>query len=177
MPTDSEPEPPLRNVHPAALSDEALLKQCDVERLRRGGPGGQHRNKVETGIRIVHRTTGQRGEAFERRSQEANRAAAIWRLRMELALHVRRAEFLSPSALWSARFPHGRIVIAAANDDLPALLAETLDVLARADWHVADAAAALGTTPSQLIKLVQLEPRAMIRLNDERTVRNLHPLR
>ena len=48
---DPGPRPrPLVMIHPAALPFDALLKECEVRRLRRSGPGGQHRNKVETAV-------------------------------------------------------------------------------------------------------------------------------
>ena len=76
-------------LHPAALPPDELLAQCDVQFVRRSGPGGQHRNKVSTGVVLVHRPTGIKAEANERRSQAENRTAACLRLRVNLALEVR----------------------------------------------------------------------------------------
>ncbi len=76
--------------HPAALPSEKLLAECDVKFVRRSGPGGQHRNKVSTGVVLVHRPTGVKAEAAERRSQAENRAVALFRLRVNLALEIRR---------------------------------------------------------------------------------------
>jgi protein subunit release factor B len=45
-----------------------------------GGPGGQHRNKVATGVRLIHRPSGVVVTATERRSQAANREMAFVRL-------------------------------------------------------------------------------------------------
>ena len=67
-----------------ALDDEALLSQCNEEFYVAGGPGGQHRNKTETGVRLTHPATGIRVTATERRSREQNRAAALERLRAKL---------------------------------------------------------------------------------------------
>lgn len=75
--------------HPVTLSDEKLLRQCQVSRLRRSGPGGQHRNKVETAVSLHHLHTGIRAEASERRSQFQNLSTALMRLRITLAMEVR----------------------------------------------------------------------------------------
>ena len=56
------------------------LADCDVQTFRAGGKGGQHQNKTETGVRIIHRESGARGEARDSRSQEQNKKAAFKRM-------------------------------------------------------------------------------------------------
>jgi len=68
----------------AALSDELLLRECEVGYLVASGPGGQHRNKTESGVRIKHLPSGVVVMATERRSQRMNLDAAIVRLREKL---------------------------------------------------------------------------------------------
>lgn len=63
---------------------EALERACDLEFFVAGGPGGQHRNKVETGVRLTHLPSGVVVTATERRSQSANREAAYARLAEKL---------------------------------------------------------------------------------------------
>lgn len=63
---------------------EALERDCDMEFFVAGGPGGQHRNKVETGVRLTHRPSGIVVTATERRSQSANREAAFERMAEKL---------------------------------------------------------------------------------------------
>src|SRR5579864_9364694 len=62
----------------------ALERDCDIEYFIASGPGGQHRNKVETGVRLTHRPSGIVVTATERRSQRANREAAFERMRARL---------------------------------------------------------------------------------------------
>src|SRR5580700_11047614 len=76
--------------HPAALDPEVLAAQCEFRATRGSGPGGQNRNKVETAVIFTHRPTGIRAQASERRTQGENRRVALERLRLELALTVRR---------------------------------------------------------------------------------------
>lgn len=68
---------------------DALERDCDMEFFVAGGPGGQHRNKVETAVRLTHRPSGLVVTATERRSQSANRDAAYERMAEKLlALQV-----------------------------------------------------------------------------------------
>src|SRR5436305_14899836 len=69
---------------------DSLERDCDVEFIIASGPGGQHRNKVETGVRLTHRPSGISVTATERRSQHANREAAYERMaaRLEEMQHI-----------------------------------------------------------------------------------------
>jgi hypothetical protein len=167
----------ISNCHPAALGCEQLLADCLVRRLRRSGPGGQHRNKVETAVVLRHQPSGTMAEANERRSQAENRAVALFRLRVNLALEVRHPQLQAPSPLWLSRFSGGPIAINASHADFPAILAEALDVVAACEADVKRAAASLGCTPSQLVKLLRKEPRALALVNDWRRQRGLHSLK
>ena len=56
---------------PEDVEIELKPEDYDVERYAASsGPGGQHRNKVETAVVITHTPSGIQGEASERRSQE-----------------------------------------------------------------------------------------------------------
>lgn len=169
-----------KDIHPAALPPRQLLAECQMRRLRRGGPGGQHRNKVETAVVLVHLPTGVQAEANERRSQAANRSEALRRLRANLALAIRRPLTPGgcPSDAWRARCtPGGAIRIRPDHEDFPILLAEALDVIAACDNDLHRAADTLGCTVSQLVKFVQKEPRAMTRINQQRQSRGQSPLK
>jgi ribosome-associated protein len=65
-------------------SDEALEGECQLSFFVAGGPGGQHRNKTASAVRLVHLPTGLVVTAVERRSQAQNRVMALVRLREKL---------------------------------------------------------------------------------------------
>jgi len=166
-------------VHPACQPIEQLLNNCRITRTRRSGPGGQHRNKVETAIVIEHEATGVKAEASERRSQEANREQAVQRLRVKLALEIREpvSPESPPSELWQSRCRGGRIPVNKDHEDFPAILSECLDRLASHQWDVPPAAGELGLTNSQLIKLCKIEPHALKLVNEQRHLIQRSPLK
>ena len=164
--------------HPATLDPQHLLTQCDIRHGRTSGPGGQHRNKVQTAITIRHRPTGIEAAASERRSQAQNLKKATFRLRVNLALAIRHPIDPNhhPSALWQSRCKNGRIGVNPTHEDFPAILAEVMDVIATHELDTKSAATRLGCTPTQLIKLLQAQPKALAWVNERRRERGLKML-
>lgn len=69
----------------AAVKEKRLLfsvtrKDCDWQTFRSGGKGGQNQNKVESGVRCIHRESGARGEARDSRDQLTNRRESFRRM-------------------------------------------------------------------------------------------------
>lgn len=164
--------------HPAAWEESALAQECDVTFTRRSGPGGQHRNKVETAVVVVHRPTGVQAEANERRSQAENRKEAVFRLRIKLALAVRTTPAeVGPSPLWLSRLKGERLEVSDTHTDFPALLAEALDVLAHTQGDAAVSGERLHCTSSQLVKLLRKQHPALTLVNRWRTDSGRKPLK
>lgn len=57
------------------------LADCEITTMHCGGKGGQHVNKVETGVRILHKPTGTVVTCTEERSQVQNKRRALKRLK------------------------------------------------------------------------------------------------
>jgi hypothetical protein len=167
-------------MHPARLAEPDLLKQCVLGKSRGSGPGGQHRNKVETLVHITHTPSGVEAHAGERRSAVDNRRVAIRRLRLALAVKVRTAVPAGDvrSDLWRSRCSgSGRIACNPEHEDFPAMLAEALDMLAACDFDASKAAIRLCCSTSQLVKFLKDHPPAFAELNQQRSARGQHPLK
>jgi hypothetical protein len=70
-----------------------------------------------------------------------------------------------------------RIVVNESHADYPSLLAEAMDVIAAAGYDVSKAALRLGTTASQLVKLLDKHKPALHEVNEQRKARNMHTLK
>ncbi|MDO4292718.1 MAG: peptide chain release factor H [Eubacteriales bacterium] len=82
-------------------------KDYRIESFHSGGKGGQHINKVETGIRVIHVPTGITVSCTEERSQYANKQKALKRMQGILAAMEQEAEARQTNQAWRE---HTRIV-------------------------------------------------------------------
>lgn len=172
----------LRDDH-IRLGDAQLEAQCEVDRYRSSGPGGQHRNKTESAIRLRHRATGVTVHADERRSQAENRARAVQRLRAQLAFEVREPVALpvwAPSPRLAALVAGGTARLGDKTRQTPEFLvafAELLDVFAACGGEVAATAERLGISTGACSRLLLVDDRAAKVVNQLRAARGLRPLR
>lgn len=85
----AEDQPPETSPTPPPPDDSALLDQCRVDTFRAGGKGGQHQNRTESGVRLVHVPTGLVVTSRTHRSQRRNLEAALAELRRRLEERAR----------------------------------------------------------------------------------------
>ena len=55
-------------------------KDFIIQTFRSGGKGGQHQNKTDSGVRLIHKNSGARGESRNHKSQLQNKKEALKRL-------------------------------------------------------------------------------------------------
>jgi len=164
-------------------SDEALIGQCEVDRYRASGPGGQHRNKTESAVRLRHKPTGVSAIGEDSRSQSENKLHAVRRLRSAIALEVRepvRLENYVPSARLAAFVRAGTAPLGAKTKltgEYWAAIAELLDLLVGGELEIAMTAQRLGITTGAMSKLLLHDDQVARVVNDLRRAKGMRALR
>jgi hypothetical protein len=164
-------------------SDDALIAQCEVDRYRASGPGGQHRNKTESAVRLRHKLTGVSAIGEDSRSQLENKAHAVKRLRAALALEVREPVALDgfvPSPRLAAFVAGGTAPLGAKTrqtGEYWAAIGELLDLLVAGALEIGATAQRLGITTAQLSKLLLHDDAVARVVNDLRRGKGMRPLR
>jgi len=154
------------------MPDDAFLRQCRVETFRGPGPGGQKRNKTSSAVRITHLRTDLHAIAGESRSQATNRAVALGRLRLRMAIELRQPIDIAVYELpeW---FTTG---VAVSNPVYPQVVAVVLDVLAATDWSTAGARKLIGVGSREFTSFLHRDPAIWAVVQRERASRGLRPL-
>ncbi|KAF5205036.1 Class i peptide chain release factor [Thalictrum thalictroides] len=186
-----------RKIDYLKLSDQELMGQCDMGTFKSSGPGGQHRNKRETAVRLKHLPTGIIAQASEDRSQHKNRASALSRLRTLLALKVRNTIIINQQQQASSYNPPPELLqILPLKSTLRAAAAATtggqigpnnpkfasgmqalLDLLHAVGGSVSDAAKMLGLSTGALSRLILSDDSLRMAVNELRASKGMKPLK
>ena len=164
-------------------SDDALIAQCEVDRYRASGPGGQHRNKTESAVRLRHKPSGTTAIGEDSRSQAENKLHAVRRLRAAIALEVREPVALDgyvPSPRLAALVAGGTAPLGAKTrltGEYWTAIAELLDLLVAGDLEIGSTAQRLGITTGAFSKLLLHDEHVARVVNDLRRGRGMRPLR
>lgn len=175
--------PPPSREQLLLANDATLLAQCEVDRYRASGPGGQHRNKTESAVRIRHLPTGVQAIAEESRSQAENKEIALRRLRAQFALRFREPislESYAPSPRLAALVAGGAAPLGEKTRQTPGFwiaMGELLDVFLSDGCEVRATAERLGIGSSALSKLLLRDEGVAKVVNEERAQRGLRPMR
>ena len=164
-------------VHELAADDGHLLHQCRVDTYIASGPGGQHRNRTYSAVRLTHVPTGVMVTGEERRSQHENKQKALGRLRMALALQVRSDDFVlheSVRGIFTAAVP---VRVNARNQLYPQVCAAVLDALFASSGSLSSAAQLLHLSTGQFVKIVARDGDLLTAANRLRDYFDLKPIK
>ena len=164
------------------LADPALLAQCEMDRLRGSGPGGQKRNKTESSVRLRHVATGLSALAGESRSQHENKARALRRLRERIAFDLREPvdldDYQPPAALValveqepirkSENWLRGPAYLCAVG--------HLVDLYQAVGCSLPESARRLGIAGARLDKVARADDRLMRKLGELRNAQRTRPV-
>jgi hypothetical protein len=150
------------------LDDESLLDQCDLHIYKSSGPGGQHRNKVSSAVRLRHKPTGISAHGDESRSQAENKRLALSRLRMNIACSIRQPvkpgvnfPAVVAECMFTARggpnVGRRRLEVGKRDRRFWTVAAYLLDVLDHYQGRLSEAAAHIGITTGNFVGLLESE--------------------
>lgn len=114
------------------------------------GPGGQHRNKTNTGVCLKLAAYNLEIKSSESRSVAENKVHALHRMQLALATKVREA----PKPASELKFPGSNGHIQTSNPGFPQFIADVLDITAANDGDTKMAAIAFGLSPTGLSKIL-----------------------
>jgi protein subunit release factor B len=161
-----------------ALTDDQLLRQCEVDTYRASGPGGQKRNKTSSAVRLRHPPTGLIVIAEESRSQHENRARALRRMRQALYLEVRDdSPETSAAELSQARDRDGRLALGRKDARFWPAVGAALDLLVVYEARLSDVAERVRISTANLVEFLRTDPKVWQRANELRARFGHKPLR
>ena len=161
-------------------TDGEILQSCRVDTYRASGPGGQKRNKTSSAVRLTHVASGVSVIAEESRSQHENKARALRRLRLAIALHVRNdcntKEF--PVCQNPTNTTLGvKLAISPRHPEFPMVVGWVLDIVYLSRGQLSHAARSIGCSTGQLSKFLVSEPKVLAVVNKLRAALGIRPLR
>lgn len=142
---------------------DQLLAACTQKGFQGSGPGGQHRNKTNTGVQLNLREYNLEIKSCEGRSAKENKTHALHKMQMAIALNVRETP---PDT--EMPFPGSNGHIQPSNPQFPIFVAHVFDRMAQKNGDTKEAAQAFGLTPSALVKILRQNKACAEKLQGQR---------
>lgn len=155
------------------MDTDSLLHACTVQAYQGSGPGGQHRNKTQTGVSLRLAEFNLEIRCCEDRSASINRSLALQRMRIRLALEAREIPPEHPAM----NFPgsHGRVQ--PTNMGYAPFIADVLDRIEVAAGEIKPAAEAWKLSTTALLRLIFDDKALLTTVQEMRTRFGKTPLR
>lgn len=149
------------------LPESEFVRFCTLDFFKSSGAGGQHRNKTSSAVRVTHKETGISAEDCTERSQHRNRSNAIWKLKILLALQIRRPV--------TSTLP--RMECSLSAPDYPLFIAKLFDILEECGYDHKICAAKCEISSSALLKKLSRDPKIFQEFNRRRELLDLPKLK
>lgn len=142
---------------------DELLRNCTIKGFQGSGPGGQFRNKTNTGVSLTLRGFNLEIKSCEARSAHENKVHALKRMQMALALQIRE----QPLEV-EIPFPGSQAHLQPSNALFPLFVAHVFDIICAKGGNTKKAALAFGISPSALVKILRQDKACATKLSNNR---------
>jgi hypothetical protein len=163
------------------LDEKLFIRQCRVETYAASGPGGQKRNRTYSAVRITHFETDISAIAEESRSQTENKLKALKRVKIAIALNIRKDQtsslFKMPDEIADIFRIDRPLQINRKNPLYPLFCATVLDSIYLAQGSISSASKILNTTTGKLNKVLSRDKDFFCAANRLRDHFHLKPLK
>ena len=151
------------------LPDADLLKLCEISAYKGSGPGGQHKNKTNSGVKLklkfeknsqLSTLNSQliiESYSCDDRSSHINKLLALKKLRLKIALQIRE----EPATQIPFPFPGSDGKISPDNNLYPQFIADILDRINLRKGDLSEAAKMWGLSKSALNKIILQDKKVM----------------
>ena len=150
-----------------------LLRACKVTGFQGSGPGGQFRNKTNSGVDLRLSEFNLAIKSCESRSANENKVHALHRMRLAIALHVRE----TPKPLEALKFPGSMGHVQPSNELYPQFIADVLDIVAANGGDTREAARAFGSSTTAMTKILHADKAVLSKVQELRKAGGKPPLR
>ena len=176
----SNHQSPINIIKWISLNSDELLEACIQARFQGSGPGGQKRNRVYSGIRLVHEASGYSVEADAHRESRRNLHDALHKLRLKLAISITFSSnetetIFEKSPIFQAtpfRYP-----INPSHVDFPLFAMRAIYFLNKYQGQLSPTAQALGCSTSVLGRFLKTEKMIWFKTQEIRKANDLHCLK
>tara|TARA_Y100001970_G_scaffold250030_1_gene321252 strand:+ start:4648 stop:5205 length:558 start_codon:yes stop_codon:yes gene_type:complete len=166
------------------LNETELLNLCRVDNFLSSKPGGQHRDKKASSVRLTLFNGDIVTTSSDSRSYQANQKYAVNRLKIEIICKYRSEISIKKcinlfhleqyfTDAWLVK--NGRINIAANNKNYLIFAAIILDSLYIHEWNFRIVGKIFGVTTSHLVKFLSKEKKLFVFVNMERQKLGMRP--
>ena len=141
------------------LPDSELLELCEIQAYKGSGPGGQHRNKTNSGVKLKLSAGEEQLAVYscDDRSSHINKLLALKKLRLKIALLMRE----EPPVQIPFAFPGTIGKISADNKLYPEFIADVLDRIKVSGGDLGEASKMWNLSKSALGKIIFADKKVL----------------
>ena len=168
------------------IDEDKLLEMCHIDYFLSSKPGGQHRDKKASSVRLSLKNTTIVVSASENRSMNMNMKSAVKKLKIEITCQLRSSIdfiiFIKSFDLFEAfnkngSLSNGKLSYASSNKNYLPMCAFIFDLMNNDKWGISNISKKLGISNTNLVSFLLKEKRLIVWVNQQRAKNGMNSLK